>query len=55
MQGIPPGYEVKLELWRNKDEVCVDGYTFKKAGESDVEPDARIVVEKALLHVPIGL
>ena len=42
-----------LELWRNKDEIAVDGFKYKLVPSgADLDPDARIVVEKALLHVP---
>ena len=46
MAGIPPGIIVKVELWRNKDEFMVDCF--------DAAPDAKIVIESAKLHVPIG-
>ena len=46
MAGVPPGIEVKLELWRNKDEVMLDS--------KSANPDAKIVIVEAHLHVPIG-
>ena len=46
MAGIPPGIVVKLELWRNKDELMIDSF--------DGSPDAKIVIENIHLHVPIG-
>ena len=46
MAGIPPGIVVKLELWRNKMELLIDCF--------DADPDVLIIIEKALLHVPIG-
>ena len=46
MAGVPPGIEIKLELWRNKDEVMVDCL--------DADPDAKIIIVEAHLHVPIG-
>ena len=46
MAGVPPGIVVKLELWRNKDELLIDCF--------DASPDVKIIIEKAHLHVPIG-
>ena len=46
MAGIPPGIVVKLELWRQKNELLIDCF--------DASPDATVIIEKALLHVPIG-
>ena len=44
--GIPPGIALKIELWRNKDESAVDSF--------DAAPDAKIIIESAKLHIPIG-
>ena len=48
---MPPGIQITLELWRSKDEIAVDGFPF---GNPANQPDARIVIEHAHLHVPIG-